>query len=71
MDNERPSDTITYNLSAMRHAHEAIVVALKAGKYDGEKIESKELDKLPQVDYRICRVIEIGELLDKVVGNAP
>lgn len=71
MDNERPSDTITYNLSAMRHAHEAIVVALKAGKYDGEKIESKELDKLPQVDYRICRAIEIGELLDKVVGNAP
>lgn len=71
MNNSRPSDMISDNLSAMRHAHEAVVIALKSGEYNGEEITPKELKKLPQVDYRIKRVIEIGELLDKVVGNAP
>ena len=71
MNNSRPSDVISDNLIAMRHAHEAVVIALKSGEYNGEKITSKELKKLPQVDYRIKRVIEIGELLDKIVGNVP
>lgn len=71
MNDNRPSDTINYHLSAMRNMREAIVVALKTGEYDGEKVTLKELKKLPQVEYRISRAIEIGELLDKVVGNVP
>lgn len=71
MNDNRPSDTINYHLSAMRNMREAIVATLKTGEYAGEKVTSKELKKLPQVGYRIDRVIEIGEFLDKVVGNAP
>lgn len=71
MNDNRPSDTINYHLSAMRHMCEAIVIALKTGEYNGEKISSKELKKLPQVECRISRAIEIGEFLDKVVGNVP
>ena len=71
MNDNRPSDTINYHLSAMRNMREAIAVALKTGEYDGEKVTLKELKKLPQVEYRISRAIEIGEFLDEVVGNAP
>ena len=71
MNEIRPSDIISNDLMAMRHAHEAIAVALKSGEYNGEIISSKEQKKLPQVDYRIERAIEIGEFLDKVVGSAP
>ena len=71
MNDNRPSDTINYHLSVMRNMRGAIVAVLKTGEYAGEKITSNELKKLPQVEYRIDRVIEIGELLDKVVGNAP
>lgn len=71
MNETRPSDTISNDLMAMRHAHEAIVIASKNGEYNGEIISSKEQNKLPQIDYRVKRAIEIGELLDSVVGNAP
>lgn len=71
MNDNRPSDTINYHLSAMRNMREAIAVVLKTGEYDGEKVTLKELKKLPQVEYRISRAIEIGDFLDEVVGNAP
>lgn len=71
MNEARLSDTISNDLMVMHHTHEAIAIALKSGEYNGEMIPSKEQKKLPQVDYRIERAIEIGEFLDKVVGNAP
>ena len=71
MNEARPLDTISNDLMAMRHAHEVITITLKSGEYNGEIVSSKEQKKLPQVDYRVERAIEIGEFLDKVVGNVP
>ena len=47
MNETRPSDTISNDLMAMRHAHEAITIALKSGEYNGEIISAKEQKKLP------------------------
>lgn len=70
MNDSRPSDVISDNLSAMRHAHEAVVIALKSDEYNGEEITPKELKKLPQVIIALKESLKLVSFSDNAVGNA-
>lgn len=71
MNDNRPSDVVKDNLSRMIHIREAISAATKSNNYNSEKISEKEKKKLPEVSRRIEKAIEIGELLESIVGNSP
>ena len=69
MNETRPSDTISNDLMAMRHAHEAITIALKSCEYNGEIISAKEQKKLPinEQIMNLCGLFDMSEKSRKIL----